>query len=114
MIIESTRIKLIDEELRVVAQQMNALRGRVNELQTAKKQAAPWYDLTAMRLVLTDMAIMKIWLENEPLVNMIRQEPSIIAEKDGELTYVYLNFLNPEDETLILKSGGKIELKPVS
>lgn len=112
MIIESTRIKLIDEELKVLGQQMNALRGRVNELQTAKKQPTPWYQQTSLRLVLTDMVIMKIWLANELLVTAIKQSPDIIAEKDGETTYVYLNYVNPEDEALILQSGGKIEVRP--
>lgn len=109
MIIENNRTKLIDDELQSIAGQMSVLRTRLQELKELRKLPMPWAENSTLRLVLSDAAIMKIWLINPQLVEGIRASDSITAEKDGDTTYVYLSFVNDADKTLILSSGGVIE-----
>lgn len=93
-------------QAKVINESYSALHAQLNE-------PLPWLEETNFRLVLSDAAIMKIWLQNEALVNAIRQSPDIKAEKDDTTTYVYLNYIYPEDEALIVSCGGNIELKTV-
>jgi hypothetical protein len=113
MIVLNEERNAIRAQMAGLLTQAESLNAQYAELKAQLNQPLPWLEDTAMRAIIPDQVLAKIWLQNENLVNAIRQSPDVKAEKDGDITYVYLNFIYPADEALIVSCGGNIELKMV-
>lgn len=108
MIIENTTIEqkkaqiyAIDEELHLLHVQRETL---VNEL----IQPVAWLENTSFRIVIDDGDAVRLTINAKQLIDFLFQS-DITAEKIGNKTYVYVNYILPEHKEILLLYGAEIE-----
>lgn len=101
---KQAQISAIWEEIHTLHQQRETLE---NEL----KQPVAWLENTAKRIIIDDGDAVRLTINAKALIDYLFQS-DITAERVEDKTYVYVNYILPEHESLLILYGAEIENAP--
>lgn len=98
--------------------QIDTAWGEINErhrlieaLEEAKRAPVEWMEATTKRIVLDNNDIVLLTINAKALIDYLF-ESDINVEKMGDKSYVYVNFIDPAHEPILLANGAEIETNP--
>ena len=108
MVTISNRIELIDSQIAAILAQMEILNAEHSALQLQKLEPVPWHENTDKRIVISSDDAVKLMINAKSLIDYLFNS-DITAIKEGENTFVYVNWIEPEHEQILIENGAEIE-----
>ena len=88
--------------------EINALHREIEVLDEEIRQPVAWLENTAKRIILDNDDIVLLTINAKELVDYLF-ESDITAEKVDDKTYVYVGYILPEHEQILVAFGAEIE-----
>ena len=111
MIIENTTIEQKKAQIAAIWEQIHTLHQQREALEAELKQPVAWLENTSLRIVIDDGDAVRLTINAKALIDYLFNS-DITAEKIGDKTYVYVNYILPEHEEILLLYGAEIESAP--
>ena len=111
MITENTERQEKRSQIAAIWAQIHELHQQREALEIELTQPIPWLENTAKRIVIDDGDAVRLTINAKPLIDFLFNS-DITAEKVDDKTYVYVNYILPEHETILLLYGAEIETPP--
>lgn len=111
MIIENNTIEQKRAQIAAIWEQIHTLHQQREALENELKQPVEWLENTAKRIIIDDGDAVRLTINAKALIDYLFQS-DITAEKIGDKTYVYVNYILPEHESVLLLYGAEIENAP--
>lgn len=89
--------------------EINTLHREIETLENEIRQPVAWLENTAKRIILDNNDIVLLTINAKELVDYLF-ESDITAEKVDDKTYVYVGYILPEHEQILLAYGAEIEI----
>ena len=108
MIIENNSIEQKQAQIAAIWEEIHTLHQQREALEAELKQPVAWLENTEKRIIIDDGDAVRLTINAKALIDYLFSS-DITAEKIGDKTYVYVNYILPEHETILLLYGAEIE-----
>ena len=108
MIIENNSSEQKQAQIAEIWNQIHELHQQREALEEELRQPVPWLENTEKRIIIDDGDAVRLTINAKALIDYLFNS-DITAEKIGNKTYVYVNYILPEHETILLMYGAEIE-----
>jgi hypothetical protein len=112
MIIENNIIAEKQAQIAAIWEEIHTLHQQRESLEAELLQPAGWYENTAKRIIIDDGDAVRLTINAKALIDYLFSS-DITAEKIGDKTYVYVNYILPEHESILILYGAEIENAPI-
>lgn len=108
MIIENNRNEIIQAQIDQYWGEINERHRAIEQLEEAKRQPVEWEEQTTLRIILDNDDVVKLTINAKELIDYLFESDITAVKVDGKV-YVYVNFILPEHQEILLQYGAEIE-----
>jgi len=91
------------------------IRQKENELEALRellRQPVEWDEGTTKRIVMDNANIVNLTINAKALIDYLFENDTIEVVKVDDVAYIYVNYILPEHEAILLANGAEIETNP--
>jgi len=91
------------------------IREKENEMEALRellRQPVEWDEGTTKRIVMDNASIVNLTINAKALIDYLFENDTIEVVKVDDVAYIYVNYILPEHEAILLANGAEIETNP--